>query len=140
MRSLYSSNWLGFAHLLHDHLLGGLRGDAAELHRRQLLGEEIADLGVRVALAGGQKRDFLVVVLDGFHHFEKPLQLHLARVRVDVGADVGFLAIAGPRRLLDRIGHSRDHDALVDRLFAGNRIGDLQQFQPVCTYSHCFVS
>jgi hypothetical protein len=26
---------LGFAHLLHDDLLGGLGGDAAEIHRRQ---------------------------------------------------------------------------------------------------------
>ncbi len=34
---------LGFAHLLHDHLLGGLGGDAAEIHGRQRIGDEIAD-------------------------------------------------------------------------------------------------
>ena len=43
---------LGLAHLLHDHLLGRLRGDAAEIHRRQRLGDEVAELGVGVALAG----------------------------------------------------------------------------------------
>ena len=40
---------LGVAHLLHDDLLGVLRGDAAEIDRRQRLGDEIADLGVGVA-------------------------------------------------------------------------------------------
>src|SRR3546814_4445506 len=32
---------LGFAHLLHDDLLGGLRGDAAEVDRRQILDDEL---------------------------------------------------------------------------------------------------
>ena len=34
---------LGIAHLLHDHLLGVLRGDAAEIDRRQRLGDVVAD-------------------------------------------------------------------------------------------------
>ena len=34
---------LGIAHLLDDHLLGVLRGDAAEIDRRQGLGDVIAD-------------------------------------------------------------------------------------------------
>ena len=33
---------LGVAHLLHDHLLGALRGDAAEIDRRQRIEDEIA--------------------------------------------------------------------------------------------------
>src|SRR5690606_2990977 len=37
---------LGIAHLLHDDLLGGLGGNAAEFHGRQRLGEEIAHLGL----------------------------------------------------------------------------------------------
>ena len=40
---------LGLAHLLHDDLLGVLCGDAAEVQRRQRLGDEVADLGVGVA-------------------------------------------------------------------------------------------
>ena len=42
----------GLAHLLHDDLLGRLRGDTAEIHRRQLFGDEVAELGVGIALAG----------------------------------------------------------------------------------------
>ena len=40
---------LGLAHLLHDHLLGVLCGDAAEIDGRQRLGDEVADLGLGVA-------------------------------------------------------------------------------------------
>jgi hypothetical protein len=40
---------LGLAHLLHDYLLGGLGGDTAEVHRRQRFGDDVADLGLRVA-------------------------------------------------------------------------------------------
>src|SRR6266511_2725777 len=36
---------LGLAHLLHDHLLGRLGGDAAVLERRQGLGDIVPDLG-----------------------------------------------------------------------------------------------
>ena len=139
MRSLYSSILpvaLGLAHLLHDDLLGRLRGDAAEIHRRQLLGDEVAEFGVGVALARRGQRDLAAVVLDRLDHFHQPLQLHLAGVGVDVGADVGLLAVARARRLLDRVGHRGDHDLLVDRLFARDRIGDLQQFEPVRTDYH----
>ena len=34
---------LGVAHLLDDDLLGGLRGDAAEIDRRQVVDQEIAE-------------------------------------------------------------------------------------------------
>src|SRR5690606_17878349 len=36
---------LGLAHLLQDHLLGGLRGDAAKVHRRHLVHDFVTDLG-----------------------------------------------------------------------------------------------
>ena len=39
---------LGLAHLLDDDLLGRLGGDAAEIDRRQRLGDEVAGLGGRV--------------------------------------------------------------------------------------------
>ena len=46
----------GVAHLLHDHLLGGLRGDAAEIDRRQRIDELVADLGVGLFLAAPAPR------------------------------------------------------------------------------------
>ncbi len=43
---------LGFAHLLHDHLLGRLRGDTAIFERRQRVGDGVADLGAGIGSAG----------------------------------------------------------------------------------------
>ena len=59
---------LGLAHLLHDHLLGVLRGDAAEIERRQRLGDQVADLGLGVAPLGVGQRDLRRVVLDRLDH------------------------------------------------------------------------
>ena len=41
---------LGIADLLEDHLLGGLRGDAAEFDVGQRIDDEVADLGVLLEL------------------------------------------------------------------------------------------
>ncbi len=48
---------LGLAHLLHDDLLGVLSGNAAEIQGRQRFGDEIAELGVGIALFGVFERD-----------------------------------------------------------------------------------
>ena len=55
---------LGVAHLLDDHLLGGLRGDAAEIDRRQRIGDEIADLGLGIEPLRLGERDLRRLVLD----------------------------------------------------------------------------
>ena len=55
---------LGLAHLLHDHLLGVLRRHAAEVERRQRLGDQVADLGLGVAPLGVGERDLRRLVLD----------------------------------------------------------------------------
>src|SRR5690606_9214184 len=55
---------LRLAHLLHDDLLGVLCGDAPEIERRQRLGNEIADLGFRIAPPGVLKRNLGGLVLD----------------------------------------------------------------------------
>ena len=47
---------LGLAHLLHDHLLGRLRGDAAVFERRQRIGDGVADLGGGISLLGAPRR------------------------------------------------------------------------------------
>ena len=46
---------LGVADLLEDHLLGGLRGDAAEVDRRQRIDDEVAELGVRLDARGPRR-------------------------------------------------------------------------------------
>jgi len=60
-------------------------------------------------------------------HQQMPGKPQLAGLGIDVGVDVGLAAVARARGLGDRVLHGGDHDAAVDRLLAGNRVGDLQQ-------------
>src|SRR5882724_10743370 len=64
------------------------------------------------------------------------MQPRLAGLGIDLGLDFVFLAVARLRCLLDRLFHRRDHDLLVDRFLARDRIRDLQQLEPVCTNGH----
>ncbi len=127
---------LGFAHLLHDDLLGRLGSDTAEIHRRQRVSDEVAELGVDIAVAGEFKRDLRRIVLDLLDHFQEALQADFAGLRVDVGADVRFRAVTRTGSLLDRVGHGGEHDFAVDHLFTGNGICDLQELEPVSTDCH----
>lgn len=69
---------LGFAHLLHDDLLGRLCGDTAEIHRRQRVCDEVADLGVDIAVLRQRERDLRAVVFRVLDDFEKTLQADFA--------------------------------------------------------------
>ena len=117
---------LGLAHLLHDDLLGVLGGDAAEVERRQRLGDEVADLGLGVAALRILERDLRGVVLDGLDDGQHPRQPRLAGLGVDLAADVVLRSVARLRGLLDRVLHGLDDDLAVDRLLARHRVGDLQ--------------
>eukprot|EP01133_Synstelium_polycarpum_P028154 gene28153-biopygen23903 len=119
---------LGFTHLLHDNLLGGLGGNTAEIHRRQLIGKEIAGLRIRIAVARGIHADLRHRIFNIFDNFQQALQLDLAGLGVDIGADIGFLTVTRTRGFLKGIGHCRNDDLAVNRLLAGHRIGDLQKF------------
>src|SRR3546814_8622918 len=92
---------LGFTNLLDDHLLGGLCGDAAEIHRRQRIGDEVAELGVGVAVSRKFQRNLRDVVLGLLDTLQQALPATFAGLGIAVGADVGFRTIAGARRLLD---------------------------------------
>ena len=130
---------LGVAHLLHDHLLGRLRRDAAEIEGRQGVGDHVAHLGRRVvAGAGLGQGDLAGIVLHRavLDHEEVPRQAQLTGLRIDLRMDVGLGAVAGPGGLGDGIRHGVEHDLLVDHLLACDRIGDLQEFKPVGTDSH----
>ena len=54
-----------------------------------------------------------------------------ARCRVDLRADVMLLAVLGLGGLFDGLLHGFDDDALVDRFFLCDCLGNLQDFQPV---------
>ena len=131
---------LGLAHLLHDHLLGGLRGDAAIFQRRQGVGDGVADLGARVGALRVRQRNLVRGVLDLLDDQHVARQPQLTLLGVDLGVNVGLAAVTGAGRLGDGVFHRSDHDPAVDRLFAGDRVCDLQQFEFVGTDGHGLVS
>src|SRR6202042_2875916 len=67
---------------------------------------------------------------------EQARKANLARLRVDLGAHLGFLTISRARRLLHRVLHRGEHDAAVDRLLARDGVDDLQEFESVGAYGH----
>ncbi len=97
---------LGFAHLLHDHLLGRLCGDASVFERRQLVRDGVADLGGGMMAAGLIERDLEGWVFNRVNHQHVARQMKFAAFRIDLRAHFGFAAIARARRLGDRLLHS----------------------------------
>ena len=60
---------LGVAHALHDHLLGGLGGDAAEIDRRQGIDDELARASASgLCLRASSSVICVGLVLDGLGH------------------------------------------------------------------------
>ena len=94
MRSLNSSILpvaLGLAHLLHDHLLGRLRGDAAEFDRRQRRRRWCRRPARPGCAARASSRlIWFDGVLDRLDHQHVARQPQLAGLGVDLGADVGL--------------------------------------------------
>ncbi len=131
---------LGLTHLLHDHLLGRLRGDAPIFERRQRIGDGVAHLRGGMALARVLDGDLIGGVLDRLHHQHVAGQPQVAGLRLDLGMHVGLGAVARTRRLGDGVLHGGDDDAAVDRLFARHCVGDLQKLEPVGAYCHSSLS
>ena len=133
---------LGLAHFLHDHLLCVLRGDPAEIERGQGLGDEIADLRRRIAAPRLLERNLGRLHGDGLDHFEQAREPDLAGLGIDLGLDLVLAAVAGLRRLLDRVLHGGDDHLAIDRLLARDRVRDLQELEPVgadACLSHLYV-
>ena len=120
----------GFPHLLDDHLLGRLRRDAAEVDGRQGVDQEVAELRVRLALAGRLQ----VHLGDLAFHLVGDLQVagegDFPRLAVDEGADVVLVAVFGAPRLLDGLFHGLQDLVLVYALVAGDGFRHLQQLRP----------
>ncbi len=127
---------LRLTHFLDDHLLCRLRGDAAEIEGRQGLGDPVADLRRGIFLARIDEQDLCRVVFDLIDDEQQARKPDLAGLRIDLGAHLGFLAIAGARRLLDGVLHRGQDDLPVDRFLARDRVGNLQKFEPVGADGH----
>ena len=121
---------LHFAHALDNHLLRGLRGDAAEINRRQRVHDEFAKLNAWLDLLRDAQRDLRGFAFNGFgfHHFGKAFQLHAAILAVNGGADILLKPVFGAASLLDRLFHGFQHFLTLDHFFARDGFGHLQQF------------
>ena len=87
--------------------------------------------GVRLdppRVVDGQLGEEVLRLLD---HVPVAGQRQVAGLAVDLGADVVLGAVARARGLAERILHRLDHEAGVDHLLAGDRVGDLQELEPV---------
>src|SRR6266850_4637834 len=86
---------LGVADALQDHLLGGLRADAAELDRLERLLDEVFQLDVRFALLRLRQRDLGGQRLDRVvgHHLPAPEGLVGPGIAVDVHPHVDVLGV-----------------------------------------------
>ena len=118
---------LGVADLLENDLLGGLGGDPAELDRGQRIDDEVAERGILLELLRALQIDLLEMILGLLDHFEHAPQAQVARVLVELGADVVLGAVTGAGGALDRVLHRLDHDRLVDQFLARDGVGDGEQ-------------
>ena len=121
---------LGFAHLLHDHLLGTLRADAPEVDRVDLLLDDVAGLDAGPFLERVGQLDLALRKLELFavvlQHRPASERLITAGLAIDRHPDVGLIAVLllgsrsqrGFERLVD--------DVLVDTLLVGDHIGHQQ--------------
>jgi hypothetical protein len=114
---------LGLAHLLEDHLLGGLRGDAPESFGRPGELHLVADfdarrhlLAVRLGIgrAGLVNRNLDGRVLDGLDDRPDRHQVHVARLAVEARLEVLAALEHLARRRKDRVLDGRDDDLRVD--------------------------
>ena len=119
---------LVFAHPLHNHLLRRLRGDAAEIDRRQRIDDVAAKLDVRLELFRDVDRDLGFLVLHNLHRLGPARQAHIAGLAVDRGADVLLVAVLGTASLLDGLLHRLEHFLALDGFLPRDGIGDQQQF------------
>src|SRR5690606_24556087 len=122
---------LGLAHLLQDHLLGALRGDAAQIDGGNLIHDLVADLRVgQVAfrLLDGQLGVVVLKFLVGNHGADAG-KAGAAGLAVDLHPDVHFRAVAGLRGPGEAVLHRLDHQIRVDHLFPRHRLGGLQKLQ-----------
>ena len=118
---------LGLAHSLDNHLLGGLRRDAAEVDGWQGLDQKVAQFGVGLAaprLVQGNLDGFF---LDRVGDLQIARQLDGAAFAVDGGADVVFVPVLGPSRFLDRLFHGLQDLVALYPLVARHGLCHLQQ-------------
>ncbi len=125
---------LGFANLLQDNLLCGLRSDTAKLHRRDLFGQNITNRRVRHVFFGlldGQLSLIIlkIIVLNNRANTGKGC---LASLAIDGHMNVHFRAVTRLCSACEALLHRFNNDRRIDHFFACYGLGGLQQLKLVC--------
>jgi len=118
---------LGFTHLLHDDLLGGLRGDTAELDGIDLFLDEIAELNIGVVDLRGFQRDlaqrlFEAAVFARFDDFPAPIGSVVAGLAIDIDAHLDVLLVLFARRRGERRFDRFKYDFAIDAFLVGDGV------------------
>ena len=127
---------LGLADALDDHLLGALRGDPAEIDRRQRVQDMVADLGRRIAHLRILEPDLAGVVLDRIGDLELAIEPVLAGAAVDLGDDLVLGTIFPARRRLVGLLHGLQHLVGGDTLLLRHRLDHAQHFRAAQARAH----
>ena len=120
---------LGLAHLLEDHLLGHLRGDAAQHIGGLVVADLAAHFHIRRQLLCLFQRNLVQVVLDLVigRRVTRLVDIgaNLARLLVQLGTHVFLRLVVLARRQSDRILDRGHHDLRVDPLVPAQRFNYL---------------
>jgi N utilization substance protein A len=98
--------------------------------------DEQLSLGIGIALARIDETDLGLVVLHQLDHMQIARDMGFAGLGIDIDLDVVLAAVMGLGGALHRFFHGGEDHGFVDRLVAGDGVGDLQQFEPVGGNSH----
>ena len=121
----------GVADPLNDHLLRRLRGDAPEIDGRQGVDQKIAGLGLGFSLLRRLEVDlggFVLDVVRRFHDLDVADHRDFARLAVDGGADIVFMAVFRPPGFLNRLLHGFQNLFPLDTLVTGYGFRHFDQF------------
>ncbi len=101
-------------YFLGDNLLGCLSCNPSELNRRQGVHDEITDL--RFAITPLRVCDGNLCCRNGnfFNHFQKPVELDLTCLSINLRANFVFGSITRTRCLLDCLFHRSENDFFVN--------------------------
>ena len=83
---------LGIAHLLDDNLLGILRSDAAEIHRRKRLGDKVAQIGRGVLL----RASAIDICVASFSTLSTTIRRRFRRISPDFASISALISFSWP--------------------------------------------
>ncbi|EGE49067.1 Hypothetical protein APO_0033 [Acetobacter pomorum DM001] len=118
-----------FTHALHNHLLGGLRGNTPKINRGQRIDQVFACLNFWAKLTGNGERNLRIFIFHFIHHFRPTGQAHITCLAVDGSTNVLFVPIFGASGFLDRLLHGFQHFFTLNTFLARDSVCNQQKFR-----------